>query len=66
MNQAPRAAQVAQPLVKPIQKGISTLQNYLSPYGQMAAKRFQQSPMYTGSMGAWGLKDLVDYFKTIN
>ena len=64
MQQAPRVAQVAQPAIKPIQRGISTLQNYLSPYGQMAAKQFQQSPMYTGLMGAWGVKDLADYFKT--
>ena len=63
MQQAPRVAQVAQPAIKPIQRGISTLQNYLSPYGQMAVKSLQESPKWRGAMSLWGLKDLADYFK---
>ena len=56
MQQAPR-------VINPLQRGISTLQNYLAPYGQMVGKQFQQSPFWTGVTGAMALDDLAKYFK---
>jgi len=50
MQQAPRVAQVAQPAIKPIQRGISTLQNYLSPYANMIFNQAVKKPGTSGTM----------------
>ena len=50
LQQAPRVAQYAQPAIKPIQRGISTLQNYLSPYANMIFNQAAKRPIPSGTM----------------
>ena len=50
LQQAPRVAQYAQPAIKPIQRGISTLQNYLSPYANMIFNQAVKKPGTSGTM----------------